>query len=332
MKYLLRFLLLFLLCFSEGRSQYAPQVGLLGCDAVHKSDPSIVAWANRCQIQRGFLDIASPSTGWTSLGDSSLALGIADGSVVSLGDSGRALVQFNQPIYNGPGTDFAVFENGFQDPSNPEEAFLELAFVEVSSDGHHFVRFPAYSFTTLDTQIKGSGDYMIARAIHQLAGKYIAQYGTPFDLEILRDSADLDVNHITHIRIVDVVGSINGHSSRDILGHVINDPYPTPFPSGGFDLDAIGAMYMYSSQIQEPSAPQFVCAPNPTKSVLQVQLPELYPAASIVLTDVQGIVVFEQRVVAQHNELPIQDLPQGFYFISLRTESGNKWIGKCVKQ
>lgn len=332
MKNLLLSLIVVVICIAQASAQYAPQVGLLGCDAIHKSDPSIKAWASQCRIQRGFVDIALPSSGYTTLGDSSLALGMADGTVVSLGDSGVALVQFKQPIYNGPGADFAVFENGFQNPSNLEEAFLELAFVEVSSDGHRFVRFPAYSVTSLDSQIKGSGDYMNARTIHHLAGKYIAQYGTPFDLEVLKDSAAIDINHITHIRLVDVVGSINGHSSRDVLGRIINDPYPTPFPSGGFDLDAIGAMYMYSSQIHETNAIQFAYAPNPTRDILLVQLPELYPAASIVLTDVQGVVVLEQRVVAQHNELHIQDLPQGFYCISLRTASGNMWIGKCVKQ
>ncbi|NIA17499.1 MAG: hypothetical protein GWO86_04040, partial [Planctomycetes bacterium] len=32
----------------------------------------------------------------------------------------------------------------------------------------------------------------------------------------------------------------NDYSSCDINGHQINDPWPTPFDSGGFDLDAVG--------------------------------------------------------------------------------------------
>jgi len=49
------------------------------------------------------------------------------------------------------GFDFAVFENSFND------SFLELAFVEVSSDGINFVRFPATSNTQTDVQITGFG-------------------------------------------------------------------------------------------------------------------------------------------------------------------------------
>jgi hypothetical protein len=43
-------------------------------------------------------------------------LGLPDGSIVSLGDSGIAIATFAHPIYNGSGPDFAVFENGFQKP------------------------------------------------------------------------------------------------------------------------------------------------------------------------------------------------------------------------
>jgi hypothetical protein len=331
MKSILLSFFVVLFCVLKVHAQYAPQVGLLGCDAVHKADPSIKAWASQCNIQRGYLDIAHPSSGFTSLGDSSLVLGTADGSVVSLGDSGVATVEFSQPIYNGLGTDFVVFENGFQNPSNPEEAFLELAFVEVSSDGHHFVRFPSYSFTPLDSQIKGSGDYMNARAIYQLAGKYIAQYGTPFDLEALRDSVGIDINHISHVRIIDVIGAINGQQSKDIMGHIINDPYPTSFPSGGFDLDAVAALHIYSSSLHEKGFDQYSFYPNPTSGILQLQLPELNAATSIILSDLNGTIVFEQAATLLRNELDIHDLSPGFYFIGLRQSSGIKWIGKCAK-
>ena len=54
------------------------------------------------------------------------ALGKADDAPVSLGDGGYAVVTFDKPITNGPGYDFAVFENGLND------SFLELAFVVVS--------------------------------------------------------------------------------------------------------------------------------------------------------------------------------------------------------
>src|SRR5690606_10126887 len=119
-----------------------------------------------------------------SSGDSSAALGAPDGFTVSLGDGGIAVVRFAQPVANGPGPDFAIFENGFPDVSDPEGAFLELGFVEVSSDGVHYTRFPATSLTqdTFQHSSIAGSMYMNARLLNNLAGKYIANWGTPFDL------------------------------------------------------------------------------------------------------------------------------------------------------
>ncbi len=60
--------------------------------------------------------------------------------------------------------------------SAESSSFLELAFVEVSTDSVHFVRFPAVSLTNpaVQTGAFGTTD---ARNIHNLAGKYIANYG-----------------------------------------------------------------------------------------------------------------------------------------------------------
>ena len=74
-----------------------------------------------------------------------------DGAIVSLGDAGVAVLTFSTPIRNGQGPDFAVFENAFSN------TFLELALVEVSSDGQNFVRFDAISNTDTTLQIGGFG-------------------------------------------------------------------------------------------------------------------------------------------------------------------------------
>jgi hypothetical protein len=157
--------------------------------------------------------------------------------VVSLGDGGTATLTFKNPIRNGNGWDFAVFENSFLD------SFLELAFVEVSSDGNKFVRFPSESLSDTLKQTTAFG-YTKPEKVNNLAGKYIAGYGTPFDLEELKDSVGIDINSIKFVRIRDVVGSINTkYATRDTKGRKINDPWPTRFPSSGFDLDAIGVIH-----------------------------------------------------------------------------------------
>jgi len=219
-------------------AQFAPPAGMAGSTAIAKSDATIQAWATGCTIERGWVNIADTSLGRTTVGTSGSAIGEAlSNGIVSLGDGGSATCSFSTGLTNGPGFDFAVFENSFTDD------FLELAFVEVSSDGIDWVRFPAVSNTQDTLQIDTFG-LIDARALNNLAGKYRAGYGTPFDLEELKDSSRIDINDISFVRIVDVVGSLTApYATLDKNNHRVNDPWPTPFPSSGFDLDAIAIMH-----------------------------------------------------------------------------------------
>ena len=79
--------------------------------------------------------------------------------------------------------------------------------------------------------------------LNNLAGKYRRGFGTPFDLAELPGDPDLDVQNVTHVRVLDVGGSINpAYGSQDSLGNTINEPFTTPFETGGFDLDAVGVI------------------------------------------------------------------------------------------
>ena len=255
-------------------AQYAPPAGQVGTTAIHKDSSTIVGWATGVEVVRELIDISNPSaehegSNYASFGTPEEALGEAEGNsmnIVSLGDGGMATLTFAKPIRNGEGHDFCVFENGFSD------TYLELAFVEVSSDGSRFVRFPAISLTQTDTQIDGFGS-LDATKIHNLAGKYRQGYGTPFDLEDLIDSADIDLNNITHVRIIDVVGSINPLYTRyDSQGNTINDLFNTPFSSGGFDLDAIGVIHESDEvSLDELSTIHFLAYPNPFSDIIHVK-------------------------------------------------------------
>ena len=228
---------------------FAPAAGQAGSTAVPATSPAIVAWATGFEdLVRGPLDIANPMGGNASFGTGDLALGPSvSGSfdVVSLGDGGRITLTFDQPLRDGPGYDLAVFENSFSD------TFLELAFVEVSSNGTDFFRFPAVSLTPTDTQI-GPFDALDPTNLHNLAGKYRGGFGTPFDLADLAGvSPLLNTSSVTHVRIVDVVGSINPMlGTLDSMNQLVNDPYPTAFSSGGFDLEAVAALHV----VPEPSS------------------------------------------------------------------------------
>ena len=276
---------------------YAPPAGQSGSTAVYMNDPNIIAWATSVVIERGFIDISRPELGYVGFGNAANCLGHAQGdiyNVASLGDGGTATLGFKNPIKNGPGYDFAVFENSHSD------TFLELAYVEVSSDGNNFFRFNAVSLTDPNTQV-GSFGGVDANNINNLAGKYRAGYGTPFDLQELSGIEGLDINSIKYVRIIDAVGCIQSAdfnndgfvnfsdytilaaaylsrtneprwnarcdiaepygiidmndieefvfqwlaewSRKDSLGNKINDPWPTPFDTGGFDLDAVGVIH-----------------------------------------------------------------------------------------
>lgn len=139
--------------------QYAPGAEENGATAIHKDSSAIIAWANEATVTRGYLDIEDTlftfnGSNRASFGAAQNAVGPAEGNamdVVSLGDGGEAVLYFNGPILNGPGADFAVFENSFASD------YLELAYVEVSSDGVNFVRFPSHSLTQTQLQISGFG-------------------------------------------------------------------------------------------------------------------------------------------------------------------------------
>ena len=218
--------------------------------------------------------------------DPSMALGPATGSnidIVSLGDldsvqisqgaaPGEITLGFAEPIRQGKGYDFVVFENGFISSidtaagSLAGQMFAELAYVEVSSNGIDFVRFPAASLTP---EAVGRYGTIEIGNVHNLAGKHPnaggACIGTPFDLEdIVSDPAVVsglaDVNDIRYVRIVDVPGSGDFYDLATLHidagawpdwdlyaeNHPIYDAWaPTAGatnPSAGFDLEAVGVL------------------------------------------------------------------------------------------
>ncbi|HEX8547663.1 MAG TPA: T9SS type A sorting domain-containing protein [Cytophagaceae bacterium] len=227
--------------------------------AIYKDSSIISSWAIGCTIKRGPMNVAEPSLGLASVGKETSALGPAgENGVVSLGDGGEAVLTFSKPISNQGGFDFAVFENSF------DGNFLELAFVEVSSDGRKFYRFPSISLTDTNIQV-GTHESVDLKKIHNLAGKYPVFYGTPFDLDDLKNIAGLDLSNITHVKIIDVIGSLDdAYATRSAQGYKINDPWPTTFHSSGFDLDAVAVLRPSINSKEAPElAGNFKIHPNP---------------------------------------------------------------------
>ena len=230
-------------------------------ESIHMNDGSIQNWANGVQsISYG----SAVDAVWKT---PNKALGHAEGTsfdVVSLGRGGQITLTFPHGISNGAGNDFAIFENGISD------AFLELGWVEVSTDGSHFVRFLNASQTQNPVGGFGGVDNTL---ISGLTSKYRQGFGTQFDLNLIQGVYDyvivqgnnigltaafktqlqnnvpyLDLTNIQYVRIVDIVGA---GSDVDAFGHVIYDPYPTT-GSAGFDLDAVAVLHEGTTALPPP--------------------------------------------------------------------------------
>ena len=200
-----------------------------GADGIAATNPAFLCWADRvfdyspgAVLSNQFLNATN------ALGPAAASgTGLGSLAVASLGDQGSITLGFPRPIADGPGPDFAVFENAFAD------AFLELAWCAVSSDGTNFFRFPGHCLATEPIE-----DFTDPTAYGGFAGRHVQGFGTPFDLRRLAGTPGLDVRRVTHVRLVDIRGD---GATRDSYGNPVYDPTPEWGP-GDFDLDAVGVL------------------------------------------------------------------------------------------
>jgi hypothetical protein len=170
--------------------------------------------------------------------------------VLSLGKNGDITFGFDVTIKNGPGYDFIVFENPFYIYSQPGKVFAELMYVEVSSDGTNFARFPSISNTPgpgavdPDDVTNLAGVWPVYANVDEndidpcdpaVAG------GDAFDLNDLLNhplvqSGDVDLQNINYIKLIDIVGD---GSCLDSQGNPIYDPTDM---DNGADIDAISVI------------------------------------------------------------------------------------------
>ncbi|MBP5495583.1 MAG: T9SS type A sorting domain-containing protein [Bacteroidales bacterium] len=287
-------------------------VGTDGCNAIAANDNQFVAWATGVVLTRGPQMITNPTGPLASHGTETEAIGPATMNnsmeAVSLGDGGSALLTFERPIRNGEGPDFVVFEN------DNIGTFLELAFVEVSSDGEHFVRFPATSLTPTDEQV-GSFGSVDPTFINNLAGKFKIGYGTPFDLEELADSANIDLDSIVYVRVIDVIGTIDPqYATYDAFGHIVNDPWPTNFASSGFDLSGVGVIHQKPVGIENHEMSRVYAYPNPCTSTLYIINEN---AERIELYNMNGQLLEVVNDGDTHVTLNMQSYPAGLYMLKV---------------
>ena len=245
-------------------------VALRGDVSVHYQSSAIKAWATGYQDYNvGYAVDEQWKTPEKAIG----AVKADNFDVVVLGNGGSITMTFASGIKNGEGLDFAVFENSniVADEGAPAGmGFWELAYVEVSSDGTHFVRFP--NFYLGATTVSAYGQHA-GSLIYNLASKYMMDYGHGYDLaeleyaynyiisgdceftddyvsSFLANYQYLDLDNVSYVRVIDVIGDGSCLGSD---GYEIYDPHLT-WGSGGFDLQGIGVLNMaLSAVVPEPS-------------------------------------------------------------------------------
>lgn len=292
--------------------------------AMHKDSSAFVGWVTSAEVVRGYVNISDTTVTYTQGGTTSNhafygtvenCLGQANGQFISLGDGGSITLQFASPIVNGPGHDFAVFENALIPNAVPNQdsiVFYELAFVEVSSNGEDFVRFPAVSHVQATEQV-GTFGYENANLLTNFAGVFPVFYGYPFDLEELANEPNLDVNNITHIRLIDVVGSIDPqYGTYDSEGNIINDPFPTPFYSCGFDLDAVGVINSLNS-VEDNISASARAYPNPASDVINLSANGDF---SVEIYNMMGQKVLCSSEKSTSFAMDISEFKSGVYFVA----------------
>ena len=173
--------------------------------------------------------------------------------ILVLGAGGRVILGFGGTIFDAPGPDLTVFENGFWFGGG---FYGELMFVEVSSDGANWARFPSRCdipaplglFDTYDPALVGG-----LAGNREIYANVVTNSIDPFDPAVSGgdafDLADLaadplvvggqvDLGAIRFVRLLDVIGD---GTVTDSEGDPIYDPTN---PTASADLDAVAAIHL----------------------------------------------------------------------------------------
>lgn len=236
--------------------------------------------------------------------------GLSSGSVdvCTLGVGGSLTLGFDVVIVNGPGADFSVFENAFVFSG---ATFSEVAYVEVSSNGTDFARFPA-RYVGPPTGVPGFtapwGTYsgltghvpVLANVVTNTIDPFdpVVAGGEAFDLgalvaDPLVVGGQVDLANVQYVRIVDVPHA----TGLDAFGNVIFD---NSGATGTADIDAVAVIHHAGNiSATQPSVDLFLDAqgylnlrledPNGFTDIDQAQVRVSYNLVQVSITRLRGL-------------------------------------------
>jgi hypothetical protein len=241
-------------------------LSLSPASAQSKFATHVVAYAPGTSVSPSFADPTRALGGPQGLGPGSGSL-----DIVTLGVGGALTLGFDVTITDGPGADFTVYENGFMFGGG---CFAEVAFVEVSTDGVRFARFPvhyagpvgplpAFGTSPLGTYAGLTGGAPgLANVVTNTISPFdcVVSGGEAFDLAALANdplvvAGAVDLAAIHFVRIVDCVAG----ASPDANGALIWDHGGA---TGSADIDAVAVIQHAATQTGHGPRCDFELLPN----------------------------------------------------------------------
>ncbi|KAA3596583.1 MAG: T9SS C-terminal target domain-containing protein [Calditrichaeota bacterium] len=203
----------------------------------------------------------------------------SENQILSLGEGGEIILGFfTNPIVDGSGVDFTVFENVFYVLGNENDPFKETAFVSVSKDGTNFYEFP---FDAQTLQGLAGTEPTFGNENPQDPS---VSGGNSFDLQ----TVGLDTAYF--VKLVDTDNAVVDGSMN--------------FAGGDFDLDAVVAVNFVgqtteiSSNDFEPKKVSFKLSeafPNPTNAQVNFEIDNFKGDGKASVYNVLGELIFQEK-------------------------------------
>jgi hypothetical protein len=128
------------------------------------------------------------------------------------------------------------------------------------------------------------------------------------------------------VKIIDVIGSIDSNfCNYDQYLNKINDPFPTPFPSSGFDLDAVGVINQGPLNIILENSENILENFRVINGMVVFDLKSVQKADfKVEIFDLSGKIIFQKNYknnLEATQNIDIQSFKNGIYLLNISTQS-----------
>ncbi len=115
----------------------------------------------------------------------------------------------------------------------------------------------------------------------------------------------------------------------DKNNNIVNDPWSTPFPSSGFDLDAVGVINQVPVSVMEHKKLESMISVFPTQIKDEITIVNASENNLLVnITDLTGKNILTKEILREKTRVSLKELNAGIYF--LKISNGEMSITKKI--